>query len=115
MENRCPGRTSSAVVDTTLIVCSGCSNTLEIFGDETRVHCRCGQWVFRDVVPSCAQWCKEAERCFGRIANLPKALKDSCAVDDLKEQEARLRDLQGRVAVALAKCSRPELQQRGRT
>ena len=108
-ELRCPGRISaSAVLSSVLVACPGCGNTVEIFGDEVKVHCRCGRHVFREALPSCAQWCKEAERCFGQAGGFPQALRDTCAPEDLRKQEERFRELQAFVITALAKCPHPE-------
>ena len=111
MELRCPGRASSAAANTTLIDCPNCGHTVEIFGDEVRFHCRCGQWVFRDVAPSCAQWCSEAERCFGAIGSLKKLLNDAGNITDREEQERRLKELRKRIALAQESCCKPELKQ----
>lgn len=108
---KCPGRLANSNLDTTLIPCPECGHVVELFGDEIKVHCHCGHWVFRDALPSCAQWCQEAERCFGQAGSFPKTMR-SCSAEDLKEQEARLRELQGRVTVALARCARPEAKQK---
>ena len=110
----CPGRTSpSAYLSSVVVPCPGCGHQVEIFGDEIRVHCRCGQYVFREALPACAKWCKEAARCFGIAGNLPQSLQDSCGSEDLKKQEERFRELQGRVIAALAKCAHPEVAKDG--
>ena len=114
MELRCPGRESNAKLDVSLITCPQCKSEVELFGDEIRVHCRCGHWVFREAVPSCAQWCKEASRCFGHIEGIPKAVKDSCAAEDLKLEEERFRELQALVLASLGKCSKPEIRDRSK-
>ena len=106
----CPGRKAAIGNETTLLTCPDCGHEVELFGDEGRVHCRCGHWVFRVVLPSCAQWCKEAERCFGSVGAVPKILKDSCSAADLLEQEHRLRALQDRVNAAMNTCPCPNRQ-----
>lgn len=109
---RCPGRAANASMDSILVPCPKCANSVEIFGDEIRVHCRCGQWVFREALPSCAHWCQEAEKCFGQIGDFRKALRASSNEDDLKAQEERLRDIQKQVSAALVKCSNREARER---
>jgi len=69
MTLRCPGRRAAASLESTLVPCPRCGRTVEIFGDETRVHCRCGHWVAREARPSCAQWCSEAARCLGKTGS----------------------------------------------
>lgn len=109
----CPGRSSAtAYLSSVELPCPGCGHEVEIFGDEIRVRCRCGQYVFREALPSCARWCKEAARCFGHVGNLPGVLAASTSADEIKEQEVRLRELIARVTVALAKCQHPEEQQK---
>lgn len=105
MENRCPGRLASAHLETTLISCPQCGRTVEIFADEARVHCRCGQWVFREMLPSCAQWCPEAERCFGTIGNVANRFNEAARAPKQAEQEQRLQELRDWIARALEACS----------
>jgi hypothetical protein len=112
-ELHCPGRMSTTMsLSSALVACPGCGNTVEIFGDEVKVHCRCGQYVFQETLPSCAQWCKEAERCFGQVGSFPQALRDTCAPEDLRSQEQRFRELQTRVIMAVSKCPHPETRDR---
>lgn len=104
MTLRCPGRESTAKMDTAMIACPGCGRQIEIFGDEQKVHCRCGKWVFRDAIPSCAQWCPAAEECFGNIAGVKKASTGhSCVSEELE----RFKDLQGRIKDAMEQCPNP--------
>ncbi len=110
MAMRCPGRDANAELDSELVTCSGCGRTLEIFADEPRVRCRCGRLVFRDTLPSCGQWCPAAERCFGTVG-LPAAAAASGT--DQKEQEARLEELQKRIAEAMRDCAEPQLKRKG--
>ena len=105
---QCPGRFGNLHLESTLLSCPECGRTVEIFNDEGRFHCRCGAWVFREAVPSCAQWCEAAERCFGKIGLLAKAFKDAKGVQDQAEQEKRLKELRERIAAAQANCPVPE-------
>ena len=102
----CPGRKSNAHLDSTLLECPACGREVEIFADEPRVHCRCGHWVLRDTLPMCADWCSEAERCFGTVGSPTVAVPDSA---DQKEQERRLGELREQIELALGKCSKPEV------
>ncbi len=48
------------------IQCSGCGEELEIWTDEMKVRCKgCGTITYRDRMPSCIDWCKDAESCVG--------------------------------------------------
>lgn len=70
----CPGRSANAGKEPTLTACPACGRTVEIFGDEMSVTCRCGRLVGRRTPPACAQWCAGADRCLGTAgasASLP--------------------------------------------
>ena len=109
----CPGRTSAvAYLSSTVVNCPDCGGEVEIFGDEIKVRCRCGSYVFREALPSCAQWCKEAERCFGQAGDFPAALKNNADPDEIKKQEARFREIQACVIASLNRCGNPERQTR---
>ena len=107
MAGKCPGRDAQCQ-ESTLVPCPNCGRTVEIFEDEHRFHCRCGHWVFREAVPSCAQWCAEAERCFGTVGKHFVPLTNP----NREEQEARFKALQAQVEAALARCSEPEERER---
>jgi hypothetical protein len=37
-----------------------------MFSDETRIRCRnCGNYVYKENVPSCVEWCSKARECLG--------------------------------------------------
>ncbi|MCX5769452.1 MAG: hypothetical protein NTZ09_04150 [Candidatus Hydrogenedentes bacterium] len=108
MEQKCPGRANGGNIEATPVMCGNCGMALEIFSDEVRVHCRCGQWVYREVVPLCAQWCPEAERCFGAAGSFKKSFGEACNMADKEEQERRLKELQVRIHLAHSHCTRPE-------
>ncbi|NIA12462.1 MAG: hypothetical protein GWP08_00170 [Nitrospiraceae bacterium] len=112
---RCPGRKANEALDTVEIPCPACGAQVEIFGDEARVHCRCGEWVTRDAVPSCAEWCPEAEACFGAIGGFKRPAGASARAGHQEEQLERFRALQKRIRDALSQCSRPDLKERGTT
>ena len=107
MPLRCPGRTANALAESIVVPCPECGRGVEIFGDEQRVHCRCGHWVSREALPSCAEWCSEAARCFGGAMDPARRLKAA----DQKEQEKRFLELQERIANALANCPQPQVKQ----
>ncbi len=105
MALKCPGRFTAAHADSVIVPCPNCGKEAEIFGDEQRLMCRCGNWVFRAAVPSCAQWCAEAERCFGSVGKAAAAMKD---IPDAAEQKARFHELQEQVEKALGRCAHTE-------
>ena len=108
---RCPGRKANEALDTVEIPCPACGAKVELFGDEGRVHCRCGEWVTRDAMPSCAEWCPEAEACFGVIGGFKKTAATSSRPGHMKEELERFHALQERVREALSRCSRPDLKE----
>ena len=65
MYNKCPGQD---IRDLRVSVhkCPNCGAEVEIFSDEMRVKChKCGQYVHREKVPSCIEWCSSARECLG--------------------------------------------------
>ncbi len=107
MAMHCPGRDSNTKLDSEEVPCPGCGRLNEMFGDEQRIHCRCGAWVFRDVLPSCAQWCPAAAECFGEIKGfVPKSATPSlsCTSEELE----RFKQLQAHVVNKLAACPHPK-------
>ena len=62
---KCPGL-DSRFLRVGLHKCPHCDYKVEIFSDEVRVKCpRCKNFVYRDKVPSCIDWCKYAKDCIG--------------------------------------------------
>ena len=111
MAPTCPGRKANASLDTEIVACPECGREIEIFGDEFRVHCRCSIWVFRGKeLPSCAQWCSEAERCFGTIGKVTPGERKASNACDPAELEREMEAMKQRVAEAVARCSKPEEQ-----
>jgi len=61
MRIQCPGQDSRwRTVDT--YTCSNCGAEEEIWSDELKVRCpNCGNWIYKEQVPSCVNWCKAVE------------------------------------------------------
>jgi len=60
--------------------CPNCGSEVEIFSDETRAKCHnCREYVYKDNVPSCIEWCSKARECLGE--ERWKALKGDNAED----------------------------------
>ena len=65
MVSNCPGQ-DARNLKVGLYKCPGCGYEVEIFSDETRIKCRkCGNYVYRDKIPSCIEWCSKAKECLG--------------------------------------------------
>jgi len=65
MGYRCPGQ-SDRNLKVDLIRCPHCGYELEIFSDELKVNCpSCGEPVYREMLPSCIDWCPAAAQCLG--------------------------------------------------
>ena len=65
MSGRCPGQ-DGRNLKVSVHKCPNCGGEVEIFSDETRVKCHgCGQYVCKEEVPSCIQWCAKARECLG--------------------------------------------------
>jgi DNA-directed RNA polymerase subunit RPC12/RpoP len=46
--------------------CPDCGAEVEMGRDEYRVRCKkCNGFVYKDVTPSCIDWCPSARKCFG--------------------------------------------------
>jgi Fe-S-cluster-containing dehydrogenase component len=43
---------------------------VELFSDEPKHRCRCGEIVRRETIPKCADWCPAAAQCFGDAADV---------------------------------------------
>jgi NADH pyrophosphatase NudC (nudix superfamily) len=65
MSVRCPGQdTRWRTVDE--YVCSNCGTREEIWSSELKVRCpQCGNSIYKEIVPSCIDWCKSARECLG--------------------------------------------------
>jgi len=76
MVSNCPGQDGRNLkVD--IYKCPNCQNDVEIFSDENRIRCRkCGNYVYREKVPSCVEWCSKARECVGE--ERWKQLKGEC-------------------------------------
>jgi len=62
---RCPGQ-DTRNIDASIVICPGCSHEVEIFSDEMKAKCpSCGNYVFKEKLPSCVDWCKSARYCLG--------------------------------------------------
>ncbi len=65
MYGRCPGQ-EGRNLSVEVYKCPKCGAGVEIFSDETAARCqKCGQRVYRDRAPSCAEWCPAARQCLG--------------------------------------------------
>ncbi len=79
MEMSCPGR-DSRKLDSQVVRCPECGAHVEIFSDEQKVRCRCGELILREALPSCIQWCPAAERCLGQVIDLREVRKRLAAL-----------------------------------
>ena len=59
----CPGKTASEPKDSVVVACPSCGREVEVFDDESKVRCRCGQRILAKPLPSRAQWCAAAQQC----------------------------------------------------
>jgi len=82
MPMECPGRRGTRNLDSLVLRCPKCGELVEMFNDEQKVRCRCGQTILREAIPSCIQWCPAAERCLGQVI-------------DLREVQKRIAELHG--------------------
>ncbi|MDY6893783.1 MAG: phosphohydrolase [Chloroflexota bacterium] len=65
MKYRCPGQ-DNRWLRVELYRCPNCGAEEEIFSNETRVRCHeCGEWIYKEQLPSCINWCASARQCLG--------------------------------------------------
>jgi len=50
---------------------------IEIWSDEEKADCTCGETVFKDAAPTCVVWCSAAEECLGDIFDVKKLKEDA--------------------------------------
>lgn len=61
----CPGQ-DTRNLRVSIHRCPSCGAEAEMFSDEVKVRCcRCKEWVYREKMPSCVEWCASARRCLG--------------------------------------------------
>ena len=65
MSGHCPGQ-DGRHLSVSLHLCPNCGCEVEMFSDEARVRCHgCGEYVVKEQVPSCMEWCAQARECLG--------------------------------------------------
>ncbi|MEE9487932.1 MAG: hypothetical protein V3W00_04400 [Candidatus Brocadiales bacterium] len=69
---RCPGSMKSTAPEIIERDCPKCGNTVEMFADEEKTDCKCGNTVFKSKVPTCVEWCSAAEECLGDVIDVKK-------------------------------------------
>ena len=65
MNGKCPGQ-DMRNLRAAMYKCPNCGNEVEMFSDELRIKCKkCGQYVYKEQVPSCIEWCAPVRQCLG--------------------------------------------------
>ena len=96
MLNKCPGSTPNKSLDSIVVKCASCGADVELFSDEPKRRCRCGNIVRRDTTPRCADWCPAAALCLGEATGAQSFKKRQAEVRSnpvAKECLARIADL----------------------
>lgn len=63
---KCPGSDFIRDPQPESVKCSSCGKEVDIWSDEEEVACpSCGGMVFREIPPSCLEWCAHARECIG--------------------------------------------------
>jgi len=71
MKAKCPGQSSNrTAIEAVNIACPKCGRQVEMFSDESKRRCSCGNMVTRKVLPKCAAWCSAAAQCFGQATDV---------------------------------------------
>jgi len=65
MYGKCPGQdVQNGQIE--LRECPDCGEEVEFFPNDFKLRCdRCGVMVYRERIPSCADWCAGARQCLG--------------------------------------------------
>ncbi len=67
MNIKCPGQDIKNL-RAAVYKCPNCGAEVEMFSDELRIKCRkCGEYVYKEQVPSCIEWCASARQCLGEV------------------------------------------------
>ncbi|HHT9132285.1 MAG TPA: hypothetical protein ACFYED_07345 [Candidatus Tripitaka californicus] len=74
---RCPGSLKTTAPTIVERRCPKCGRTVEMFGDEEKTECKCGNTVFKDRIPTCVEWCKAAEECLGDVIDVKKIKEEA--------------------------------------
>ena len=74
---RCPGSMKTMVPEPLERKCPKCGSMIEIWSDEEKADCTCGETVFKDKAPTCVVWCSAAEECLGDIFDVKKMKEDA--------------------------------------
>ncbi|MEE9514509.1 MAG: hypothetical protein V3V54_00630 [Candidatus Brocadiales bacterium] len=69
---RCPGSMKTTAPEIIERPCPKCGRTVEMFADEEKTDCKCGNTVFKSKVPTCVEWCSAAEECLGDVVDVKK-------------------------------------------
>ena len=65
MSSKCPGQ-DTRKLRVELYKCPNCETQNEIFSDELKIKChKCGQYIYKEQMPSCIDWCASARECLG--------------------------------------------------
>jgi DNA-directed RNA polymerase subunit RPC12/RpoP len=65
MNAKCPGQ-DIRNLRAALYKCPNCGAEVEMFSDELKIKCRkCGKYVYKELTPSCIEWCPSARQCLG--------------------------------------------------
>ena len=65
MINKCPGQ-DKRNIEAETVKCPKCGYSVELFTDEIKTSCpKCKAVIYREVMPSCIDWCAYAKECVG--------------------------------------------------
>jgi len=79
--DKCPG-SFARKLDSVLVVCPACGREVEIFTDEPKRTCRCGNVLRREAQPTCAEWCPAAAQCLGEELDAEEHQRRLAALKD---------------------------------
>jgi HD domain len=87
MIDKCPGQDKRNIT-AEILKCGQCGYEKEIFSDEIKSICpKCRNISYREVLPTCVDWCKHAQECVGSEAYSIYARNKSILLKDKLIQE----------------------------
>ena len=83
-----------------------CGRNVEIWSDEIKAACKCGEVVFRDRQLTCVEWCPAAEQCVGDLVDVKKIKAEARERASKEENPNFVQHLMDLIHERLHKCKR---------
>jgi len=94
---KCPGM-SPRDLDSVTVPCPSCGQPVELFTDEPKRRCRCGEVIRREALPRCADWCPAAAQCLGEAVDLQELAERTARIKNDPRAQECLENIRQRLA-----------------